>query len=194
MQIKSVKFDRSISFNFRKENFFDNKKQIVFVWRSNVWKSSLLNALFNKKNLVKTSSIPWKTKTANLFLVNNKYYFVDLPWYWFAKLWQSQREKLDLLISLYIEEFKYDIKKVVIILDSRLWPTDKDIDMFKFLSSFSIPIIFCLNKIDKLSKNELNKSLNYTQEIFFWQQIILTSSKTKDWIADLLKILWDSLK
>lgn len=194
MKIKSVYFDKTISFDSEKRSFLNNKRQIIFLWRSNVWKSSLLNALFNSKDLVKTSSLPGKTKTANLFLVNNKYHFVDLPWYWFAKLWQAEKEKMDLLISWYIEEFKQDIRRAVIVIDSKLWPTDKDIDMFKFLSIFSIPFVFCLNKIDKLWNNEIKKSLDHTRNIFFWQQVIPTSSKTKYWIKELLKVLWDSLK
>ena len=93
MKITNVLFDKSISIDSDKV-YFDNKKQIVFVWRSNVGKSSLMNSIFEKKDLVKTSSLPGKTKTANLFTVNNKFHFVDLPGYWFAKLWKENQKKL----------------------------------------------------------------------------------------------------
>lgn len=193
MKNLEVIFEKSISIDSNKI-IFDNKKQIIFVWRSNVWKSSLMNAIFKSKNLVKTSSIPWKTKSANLFKVNNKYYFVDLPGYWFAKLWQIQKDKLDALISWYLEEFSYEIKKIVVILDSKLWPTETDIDMFKFLQNFQIPLIFVLNKIDKLSNNEIQKSLLYTQNIFFGQKVINVSAKKNIWINELRKELIDNLK
>ena len=187
-----VIFDKSISIDSEKI-FFEWKKQVVFVGRSNVWKSSLMNAIFEKKDLVKTSSMPWKTKLANLFLVNNKYHFVDLPGYWFAKLWQEQKEKLDSLISWYLEEFKPYIKKIVVVLDSKIWPTNVDIDMFKFLWDFDIPLIFVLNKTDKLSNNEISKSKNHTWDIFFWQQIITTSAKKWVWIVELRRELMDIL-
>jgi len=193
MKIDKVEFDKSISIDSNKV-YFENKKQIVFVWRSNVGKSSLMNSIFNSKDLVKTSSMPGKTKMANLFLVNNKFHFVDLPGYWFAKLWAEQKEKLDALISWYLEEFKFDIKKIVIVLDSKIWPTDKDIDMFKFLGNFGVPLIFVLNKIDKLSNNDISKSIFHTEEIFFWQQVIATSAKKWVWVKELTKELLEVLK
>ena len=193
MKITSVSFDKSISIESDKV-YLDNRKQIVFVWRSNVGKSSLMNSIFLKKDLVKTSSLPGKTKTANIFRVNNKYDFIDLPGYWFAKLWKENQKKLDDLISWYLEEFKLDIKRLVIVLDSKLWPTQIDIDMFKFIQEFGIPLVFVLNKIDKLSNNEITKSLNHTQEILFWQKIFTLSAKKGDWVNELLRFLWEDLK
>lgn len=193
MKITSVSFDKSISIESDKV-YLDNRKQIVFVWRSNVGKSSLMNSIFWKKDLVKTSSLPGKTKTANIFRVNNKYDFIDLPGYWFAKLWKENQKKLDDLISWYLEEFKLDIKRLVIVLDSKLWPTQIDIDMFKFIQEFGIPLVFVLNKIDKLSNNEITKSLNHTQEILFWQKIFTLSAKKGDWVNELLRFLWEDLK
>lgn len=193
MKITSVSFDKSISIESDKV-YLDNRKQIVFVWRSNVGKSSLMNSIFLKKDLVKTSSLPGKTKTANIFRVNNKYDFIDLPGYWFAKLWKENQKKLDDLISWYLEEFKLDIKRLVIVLDSKLWPTQIDIDMFKFIQEFGIPLVFVLNKIDKLSNNEITKSLTHTQEILFWQKIFTLSAKKGDWVNELLRFLWEDLK
>jgi len=193
MKNLKVSFDKSISIESNKI-LFDNKKQIVFVGRSNVGKSSLMNAIFQSKDLVKTSSSPWKTKLANLFKVNNKYYFVDLPGYWFAKLGQEQKAKLDALISWYLEEFSSEIKKIVVVLDSKLWPTETDIDMFKFLQGFWIPLIFVLNKIDRLSSNEIQKSVSHTQDIFFWQKVVTVSAKNNIWIDWLRKELIESCK
>lgn len=193
MKNLEVVFDKSISIESNKVSF-DNKKQIVFVGRSNVGKSSLMNAIFQKKDLVKTSSLPGKTKLANIFKVNNKYDFVDLPGYGFAKLWQEQKAKLDALISWYLEAFRNDIKKIVVVLDSKLGPTDTDIDMYKFLQEFQVPLIFVLNKIDKLSNNDIFKSLRHTEEIFFWQRVVAVSAKNNTWIDELRKELMQSLK
>ncbi|MBW7954940.1 ribosome biogenesis GTP-binding protein YsxC [Candidatus Gracilibacteria bacterium] len=193
MKNLEVKFNKSISIESEKVSL-DNKKQVVFIGRSNVGKSSLMNAIFKSKDLVKTSSMPGKTKTANLFRVDNKYDFVDLPGYGFAKLGQEQKVKLDALISWYIEEFRYDIKKIVIVLDSKIGPTQSDIDMFNYLQELQIPLIFVLNKIDKLSNNEINKSLLHTKDLFFGQEIIGTSAKNNINIDELRKILIEILK
>lgn len=193
MKKLEVSFDKSISIESNKVSF-DNKKQIVFVGRSNVWKSSLMNALFESKWLVKTSSLPGKTKLANLFKVNNKYHFVDLPGYGFAKLGLIEKDKLDALISWYLEEFSTDIKKIVVVLDSKLGPTETDIDMFKYISEFQIPLVFVLNKIDRLSNNDIKNSVIHTQELFFWQKVMPVSAKNNIWVDELRRDLMESLK
>lgn len=193
MKNLEVVFEKSIWIDYKKV-VLNTKKQIIFIWRSNVWKSSLMNSIFKSKSLVKTSSMPGKTRTANIFKVNNKYEFVDLPGYWFAKLWQIQKEKIDSLINWYIEEFRFDIKKIVIVLDCKIWPTESDIDMFKYLWDFEIPLVFVLNKIDKLSNNEIKKSLEYTQELFFWQQVKCVSARKNIWVQELTRELIEVLK
>lgn len=186
MKLSEVKFYKSI-WLWTKEFYFEDKKEVVFVGRSNMWKSSLMNSLFEKKDLVKTSSKPWKTRLANMFIVENKYYFTDLPWYGFAKLWKNLKEELDWLISWYLEEKKNSIKKVVLLIDSKLWAQESDVDMYKYLLWLELPVTIVLSKIDKLSVNELNKSLNHAKEIFFWQEIIWVSSIKKTWLKDLEK-------
>ena len=89
----------------------------------------------------------------------------------------SNRAKIDALISWYFEEFQFNIKKVVVVIDSKLGPTDTDIDMYKYLQEIKVPLVFVLNKIDRLSKNEVFKSLSHTQEIFFGQKVIPLSAK-----------------
>ena len=192
MKLADVKFYKSIWLK-SDEIYFDDKKEIVFVWRSNMWKSSLLNTIFQKKDLVKTSSKPWKTRLANLFLVENKYYFTDLPGYGFAKLWKELREELDWLISWYLEERKNSIKKVVMLIDSRLWPQDSDFEMYQYILDLELPVLIVLSKSDRLSKSELKKSENYAKQKFFWQEILSISSKTKLGISELEKILKNCL-
>ena len=191
MKLTDVKFYKSIWLN-SEEVYFDDKKEVVFVGRSNMWKSSLMNTIFQKKDLVKTSSKPGKTRLANLFLVENKYYFTDLPGYGFAKLWKDLREDLDWLISWYLEERRNSIKKVVILVDSKLWAQESDLEMYRYILDLELPVLIVLSKSDKLSKTELFKSLTHAKEQFFGQEIIPVSSKSKLGIFELEKILKNS--
>ena len=192
MKLKQVEFSRSVAINAEKV-FLDNKNEIIFIGRSNVGKSSLMNALFNKKDLVKTSSRPWKTKLANIFLVNKKYNFTDMPWYGFAKLWKEIKDHLDALNSWYMEERLDFIKRAVIVIDSKIWPQQSDIDMYEYLLELWVPMFIVSSKIDRLNKQEINKSLNHTAKVLVWQPIFAVSSKKNQWIKELWKELWEEL-
>ena len=191
MKIKTAEFIKSVSINDTKV-YFDARNEVVFVGRSNVWKSSLMNALMHKKDLVKTSSKPGKTRTANIFFVNKKYYFTDLPGYWFAKLGQDLREDLDALISWYLEERKRYLKKVVLVVDAKIGPQQKDIDMLEFLSEQELSPVIVLSKCDRLGRNDVNKSIAHTQKVFFGQQILPVSSSKWYGIEELRKLLGES--
>ena len=193
MKIREAVFEKSVSLNSWKI-FLDNRKEIIFVGRSNVWKSSLINALIHKKDLVKTSSVPWKTRTANIFLINKKYHFTDLPWYGFAKLGKEFKDSLDGLISWYLEEKKHTIAQIVIVLDSKIWAQKSDIDMYTYIQSLHLPITFVLSKIDRLKKSDISKVKMHTEQMFFWSRIVTTSVHNNIWIVDLQKIISNSLK
>lgn len=186
MKLSDVKFYKSVGLE-TSEIMFDAKNEVVFVWRSNVGKSSIMNALFEKKDLVKTSSRPGKTKLANIFTVANKHYMTDLPGYGFAKLGKNLKEQLDGLISWYLEERTTHLKKVVILIDSKLGAQQTDLDMYKYILELELPVTIVLSKIDKIGKNELNKSLAHAKEMFFGQEIIPVSSTKKLWINELTK-------
>ena len=193
MKLKSVVFHKSVAINADKV-FLDNKKEIIFIWRSNVGKSSLMNALFNRKDLVKTSSRPGKTKHANIFIVNTKYNFTDLPWYGFAKLWKDIKEHLDALNSWYMDERLDYIKKAVIVVDCKIWPQKADIEMYEYLLELWIPMFIVLSKIDKLNKSDIQKSKNHTESLLVWQPVFPVSSKKWDWIKDLWRELGYALE
>ena len=186
MKLSDVKFYKSVSL-WSNEILLDEKSEVVFVGRSNVGKSSIMNALFEKKDLVKTSSRPGKTLLANQFIVANKYYLTDLPGYWFAKLGKNLKEQLDGLISWYLEEKWPYIKKVVMLIDSKLGAQQVDIDMYKYILDLELPVTIVLSKIDKLGKSETAKSIAHAKKEFFWQEIIAVSSLKKDWIKELEK-------
>ena len=192
LKFQDVVFYKSVSIDDQKV-FFEERKEIVFVGRSNVGKSSIMNTLFSKKDMVKTSSKPWKTRLANIFFIDKKYYFTDLPGYGFAKMWKNLKEQLDTLISWYIEERRQYITKVVILIDSRLWPQDSDKAMFSYCSEMWVPMTIVLSKIDKLSKNDIGKVMQDTKNTFFWQQIFPVSSLSKNGIPELIKNLREAL-
>ena len=193
MKIKEVKFLKSVFIDDDRV-LLDEHKEIVFIWRSNVGKSSIMNSLFNKKDLVKTSSKPGKTKTANIFLLNNKYYFTDLPGYWFAKLWKEFLEKLDWLISWYLEVRAPYIRKVCILIDSRIWLQQKDKDMFLYVQELWLPINIILSKSDKLGSWQLEKVKKQIEQELFWQQIFAVSSLKKTGIKELFRNLSEALE
>ena len=186
MKLSDVKFYKSVWLG-SKEIYIDEKWEVIFVWRSNVGKSSIMNALFEKKDLVKTSSRPGKTLLANMFKIDNKFYLTDLPGYGFAKLGKNFKDELDGLISWYMEEKAEYIKKVVILIDTKLWAQEVDIEMYKYILDLGLPVTIVLSKIDKISKNEVAKSLVHTKNQFFGQEIIPVSSLKKTWIKELDK-------
>ncbi len=193
MKIISAEFLKSISINDEKI-FFEVRSEVVFVGRSNVGKSSLMNALLNKKDLVKTSSKPGKTRNANLFLVNGKYHFTDLPGYGFAKLGQELRQDLDALISWYLEEKRHTIKQVILICDGKIGPQQSDIDMYKYITELGLPTTVVMSKIDKIGKTDAQKSKQHTQETFFGARVMMISSTKITGIEELLKVIGEALK
>lgn len=128
--------------------------QVAFVGRSNVGKSSVINSLVMRKNLVKSSSMPGKTREINFFLIDKKYYFVDLPGYGFARMGAKGAEKIRKLILWYLGSGEARIKLVVLIVDSIVKPMAYDKEMADILRAENIPFIVVANKIDRLNQTE----------------------------------------
>ncbi len=158
MVVKSAEFITSIA-NAKDLSNFDILPQFAFVGRSNVGKSSLLNALVQRNKLAKTSSTPGRTRLLNIFEVNKKIHFVDLPGYGFAKASKSEQQNWQHLIGDYFENSK-QLKHVFVLVDCRHKPSEKDEQMLKYLYIYQIPFTIIATKIDKLSKNELRNNLN----------------------------------
>lgn len=139
---------------------YDKYPQIAFVGRSNVGKSSVINSLVgDNRDLVKTGKKPGKTTEINFFKVNDKYYFVDLPGYGFAKMGQEGRERIREMILNYIANPKIPPHTVAIILDAKAGLTDFDRDMLDILRDNGHRMIIILNKTDKLNQKELSQTL-----------------------------------
>lgn len=137
----------------------DNKPEFLLVGRSNVGKSSLINALINRKNFARTSSNPGKTQTINFYLINDAFYLVDAPGYGFANLSKAKKKKFGLMMEDYISTRK-NLKSVFLLIDFRLKATDDDIMMYQYLKHYNIPVTIVGTKSDKVSKDMFPKSRN----------------------------------
>jgi GTP-binding protein len=148
----------------------DNLPEVVLCGRSNVGKSSFINSLFNRKNLAKTSSTPGKTRSINYYLIDDKFYFVDLPGFGYAKSSKMEREFWAKLIGNYIEASK-NIAICFHIVDSRHKPTELDKQLNNLLRYAEIPYLVLLSKADKLKQSEYISSRKMT--IQFFPELIL---------------------
>ncbi len=143
----------------------DGVPEIAFVGRSNVGKSSVINSLVNRKNLVKTSNRPGKTTEINFFGINNnKCYFVDLPGYGYAKRSPKEKESIEKLILWYLMYADVALFKAVLILDSKAGLTAFDQEMIRVLREKGHPLIIVVNKIDKLNHKETAAQLRAIKE------------------------------
>lgn len=126
--------------------------EIAFAGRSNVGKSSLLNKLFNRKNLARVSSVPGKTITINFYNVDGNR-FVDLPGYGYAKISKQERDRFGELMEGYFQSSR-QIELVVQLIDMRHSPSKDDFNMISFMEQMNVPFIVVLTKADKLKKKE----------------------------------------
>lgn len=130
--------------------------EIAFAGRSNVGKSSLINVLVNRKNLVRTSSTPGRTQLINFFQVNQDFMLVDLPGYGYAKVPLEVKRNWRPMMETYLSTRK-NLAGVVLILDIRRVPVDEDLQMLEWLRAYGIPPVIVVTKCDKVSKNERAK-------------------------------------
>jgi len=173
----------------------DGISQIAFIGRSNVGKSSLINALTNSKGLAKTSSFPGRTQQINIFLASasggNKFYLIDLPGYGFAKASKDQQKEIQQLIYWYLLDSDYVQKKVVLIVDANVGATDTDLAMLHSLEERGKDIVIVANKADKLKKSEYTKKLEAIHGIAANIPVVACSSEKKTGIQELTQILFN---
>jgi GTP-binding protein len=136
-----------------------DRPEIAFVGRSNVGKSSLINVLVQRKNLVRTSSTPGRTQCINFFEVNQQFMLVDLPGYGFARVPLDVKKQWVPMIEKYLT-VRDNLLGVVLILDIRRLPCAEDVRLLNWLREFSIPPLLVITKCDKVSKNEKARQAN----------------------------------
>lgn len=166
--------------------------EIAFAGHSNVGKSTLINKLFNRKNLARVSSVPGKTATINFYGLEN-IYFVDLPGYGYAKVAKSEKERWADLIEGYLASDR-DIRLVFMLVDSRHAPTKDDVQMINYLIDQEMPFVLVLTKVDKLKKTEREKRMEaFKDEIPCFEEIhsIPFSSQTFEGVEELRSIIED---
>lgn len=191
--MRNCKFLKSVADS--KNIIDDSLFEVAFVGRSNVGKSSLLNAIFNNKSLAKTSSKPGHTKLINYFLVDDKFYLVDLPGYGYHQAGKQHEEKWSNLIEDYFK-FKEDRKLILLLLDIRLKPSEQDRQMLKFLNFYNLPFKIVATKSDKLSKVQRNnQKLMLAKECNVGtNDIVYCSSDSKENISELIKLIEERVK
>ncbi len=158
----------------------DNKEEFLLVGRSNVGKSSFINTLINRKNFARTSAKPGKTQTLNFYLINDFFYLVDAPGYGFARVSKQLKEKFGLIMEDYLKS-RNNLKMVFMLIDFRHKPTEDDILMYNYLKHYNIPVTIICTKVDKISKNSHEKSINNITKTLGInrEDLILFSSITK---------------
>jgi GTP-binding protein len=130
------------------------RREIAFAGRSNVGKSSMINALLGRRNLVRTSKTPGRTRTLNFFLINESFVFVDLPGYGFAAVPLAEKAKWGLMIETYLQA-RTELAGVVAIVDARRPPTESDMVLIGYLKHYKIPFIVAATKLDKITRSQM---------------------------------------
>ena len=167
------------------------KAEFLWVGRSNVGKSSFINTLLNQKNLARTSSRPGKTQTLNFYLVNDLFYLVDVPGYGYASVNHEQQKKMGLMIEEYLEK-REEMKRVFMLVDFRIKPTENDLLMYQFLKYYNIPVTLVLTKADKVSPSRKEKNLKViknTINLSVGDDLVIFSSVNKTGREEILKII-----
>lgn len=192
MKINDIKLDKVVGLNSKipKHSF----KEFVLVGRSNVGKSSFINAVSNRKNYAHTSSTPGKTRTINYYLANDKFYIVDLPGYGFAKASASEQNAWATFVNKYLSTSEM-IEEIIMIIDIRHPASDKDRQMYEWIvTNTGFEPIIIATKLDKIKKREVDYNVRIIRESIGASDdciIIPFSAEDKEGVKDFLKIIED---
>lgn len=165
--------------------------EIAFAGKSNVGKSSLLNALINRKSYARTSSQPGKTQTINFYNINNRIYYVDLPGYGYAKVSQAEREKWGEMIERYLKTSK-QLRLIFLLIDIRHDPSANDKMMYDWILYQGFHPVVIATKADKINRSQLQKHVKAIRNGLKTEKdtkIIPFSSTTKQGLEELWEII-----
>ncbi len=169
--------------------------EFAFSGKSNVGKSSLINALMNRKNLARTSGQPGKTQTVNYYKVNNSFYFVDLPGYGYAKVSKEIKAKWGKMIEKYLRTSKV-LKIVFLLVDIRHDPGENDVTMFEWVKANGFVPVVIATKLDKIGKTQVNRQVANIRKVLGVDKdvkIIPFSAETKQGRDDIWNLLDENL-
>lgn len=174
----------------RRSQYPENgRAEFLLVGRSNVGKSSFINAILSRKNLAHTSSRPGKTQTLNFYGVNDKFYLIDVPGYGYAAVDKKTQSKFGMMIEEYLEK-RDELKRVFMLIDYRIKPTEDDLLMYNFLKYYNLPVTVIATKADKVpgSKKEKNlKVILETMDLVVGDDLVVFSSVTKLGVKEVLR-------
>ena len=179
LEIKSASYVTSL---VEYENVPDkNLKQFLFCGRSNVGKSSFINALIKKKNLARTSQNPGKTQTINLYLINDLFYLVDVPGYGYARVSKEKKKSFGIMIEKFLKDTD-KLKMCFLLVDFRHKPTEDDILMYNYLKYFNFNIKVIATKSDKVKNKDRkkNKEIILNTLNINSNDLIVTSSESRE--------------
>jgi len=163
----------------------DGKPQIAIAGRSNVGKSSIINSLLHRKNLVKTSQTPGKTQLINFFIINGSFYFVDLPGYGYARVPHAVTDAWAPMIEGYLKN-STPLSAVVVLLDSRRTMDERDLRLIEWLRQYDIPVIYAMTKTDKLNRQGIELARrSMSAALGNAENMVLTSAKSGQGIKEL---------
>lgn len=160
--------------------------EIALVGRSNVGKSSTINTLLNRRNFARTSQTPGKTRTINFFLINNEFYFVDLPGYGYAKIAKSEKEKWGTIMERYLQD-REELCAIFLLVDIRHEPTNDDVMMYEWIKHFGYNCVVIATKADKISRGQYQKHMSIIRkklQLEKDEKIIPLSSSKKTGVED----------
>ena len=167
----------------------NDKPEFAFAGKSNVGKSSLINALLNRKALARTSSKPGKTRTINFYNINNEFYLVDLPGYGFAQVSKAEQAAWGKMIDKYLERSK-QLRQVFLLVDIRHAPGANDIEMYNWIIEKGFRPVIIATKSDKIKRSQLAKQLRLIRDTLGAPSdtpIIPFSAETKDGREEILR-------
>lgn len=170
----------------------DNKPEILLLGRSNVGKSSFINAFTNRKSLAKTSQTPGKTISLNYYLIDNSYYLVDAPGYGYARRSFSMQEEFLKVMDAYLN-LKSRITLIFLFIDSLVGPTKDDLIMLDYLIIHKLPFQILLTKADKVKASEKVKKMRLIEEKLPNLPLISISAKTKLNIIKIKNLICDKI-
>jgi GTP-binding protein len=165
--------------------------EIALVGRSNVGKSSTVNTLLNRRNFARISQTPGKTRTINFYLINNEFFFTDLPGYGYAKIAKSEKDKWGTIMERYLED-REELCAIFLLVDIRHEPTNDDVMMYEWIKHFGYNCVVIATKSDKISRGQYQKHISIIRkklQLDADEKVIPISSLKKTGVED----VWDEI-